>query len=886
MSTNSISYTARDYETILSELKSFIKETRPDVYSDFFDSNTGMILVELAALVGDMLSYNMDITAQEIFLATCQRYDSALRFARSVGYTPRSSSPASVFVKATTIPGQVLTYGGTIPKGSSITGSNGLTYELLADAVIPAGSQSSKIELVEGTSYSESFANKNEKNQYVTVSNGIVAQGSWVVYVGSTSSSNNIWTEVPNVSLEVSPTNTYDVRFDTDGRLIVRFGDGVNGQIPNQTITVQYRTCNGFAGNAPIGSIAGTVSANVNSPGTGVVSMTYINKDIELSVSGGTTPHTNEIQAVTSVSTTQAGVLANVPVVSGSLIVTIPQGVNQLVLQDAGNGTFNVLANSTGLVISSSSVAYATGNWSVVATGTFTAGDTILATYSSVNPAAATSTNLTGSAQGGADREGVEDLRNNVPAYLRSQDRLISLDDYRTALKKIPGVALALADRWVSSYTANLIKLNIWAAEAITFTSEDYYGSTIPSTSTSYTRYTQIEDSLVRDVVEYVTPRSIVTVSTSVVQPEMLWVDLYLGDVRYDKAADANVVRKSISEAVINEFQTGDGFNIKISDLYNAIDSVPGVNNLLIERVVLGTQDTSAEIQGSTSGSASISGTLLKTVVVPGSVEISIGVTGAQIVLRDNKSGGFSVTIGTVAIVSSSINYNTGAWTVTFTANLPASQTIYASYRDVYTDYRRDQNVILGGSNDLFGSDKYPPPNINVADPVATPPYLDGKPLQASRDNPTIRTASSYTSSYDSGTGLQTVTVNYATAHGYNAGDTVNVSISPANFSGPQKVLTASSLSWTFAVSVGSLTTLSGTMQTVLKYVASNYAVNDLLTYRKLQDIRNPTASSSFNFYDNTYLYNNEIYYDSVIAPQINTRAINLRRLIFNLIAE
>ena len=62
---------------------------------------------------------------------------------------------------------------------------------------------------------------------------------------------------------------------------------------------------------------------------------------------------------------------------------------------------------------------------------------------------------------------------------------------------------------------------------------------------------------------------------------------------------------------------------------------------------------------------------------------------------------------------------------------------------------------------------------------------------------------------------------------------------------------------------------------------ASSLSIGSLLTYGVLQDIITPLASRQ-KYYDDSYLYNGEIFYDSQLVSQA-PRAINLRRLVFDL---
>ena len=113
-----IDYTKRQYADVVEELIDFIQATRPDDATDFTSSNLGVALIELAAYVADLVSFGQDRMAEEVFLATARRYDSVLRFARSVGYVPRSARAATSVLKSATLPTSVVTNGGVIAAGS------------------------------------------------------------------------------------------------------------------------------------------------------------------------------------------------------------------------------------------------------------------------------------------------------------------------------------------------------------------------------------------------------------------------------------------------------------------------------------------------------------------------------------------------------------------------------------------------------------------------------------------------------------------------------------------------------------------------------------------------------------------------------------------------
>lgn len=258
-----INYTKRQFDDIVEELTAFIQASRPDDFSDFTQSNLGIALLELVAYVGDLVSYGQDVVAQEVFLSTCRRYESALRFARAVGYVPRSARAATATLKSTSLPASVITNGGVVVAGSFIEGLNGLRYEVVEDVNIPAGSSIATIAVKEGQTFTEEFTPTKASSQTFQTARGVVEDASWTVFVGDPNDAENEWTQVDNVLFEPTESNTYEVFFSGDGKLSIRFGNGNNGAIPDQLVTLKYRTTNGLSGNTAINTIKGNMRIDV-----------------------------------------------------------------------------------------------------------------------------------------------------------------------------------------------------------------------------------------------------------------------------------------------------------------------------------------------------------------------------------------------------------------------------------------------------------------------------------------------------------------------------------------------------------------------------------------------------------------------------------------------
>lgn len=80
-----INYSARNFADVRSELVDFIKLYYPEIFSDFNDASVGMMLLELNAAVGDMLSYNTDRMLNETQLDYAQERKNVLAIARTLG---------------------------------------------------------------------------------------------------------------------------------------------------------------------------------------------------------------------------------------------------------------------------------------------------------------------------------------------------------------------------------------------------------------------------------------------------------------------------------------------------------------------------------------------------------------------------------------------------------------------------------------------------------------------------------------------------------------------------------------------------------------------------------------------------------------------------------
>jgi hypothetical protein len=92
--TKNISYIGKDFDTLKQNLIDFTKTYFPTQYSDFNDASPGMVFIEHAAAIGDVLSFYQDTQLKESMLSNATERKNIIALAQSVGYKPKVTTPA------------------------------------------------------------------------------------------------------------------------------------------------------------------------------------------------------------------------------------------------------------------------------------------------------------------------------------------------------------------------------------------------------------------------------------------------------------------------------------------------------------------------------------------------------------------------------------------------------------------------------------------------------------------------------------------------------------------------------------------------------------------------------------------------------------------------
>ena len=91
-----IKYINKDFTDFRTQLIEHAKNYFPDTYNDFSVSSPGMMFIEMASYVGDVLSFYQDTQLQETFLTHAKDPKNLFNLAYSMGYTPKVTGVSEI----------------------------------------------------------------------------------------------------------------------------------------------------------------------------------------------------------------------------------------------------------------------------------------------------------------------------------------------------------------------------------------------------------------------------------------------------------------------------------------------------------------------------------------------------------------------------------------------------------------------------------------------------------------------------------------------------------------------------------------------------------------------------------------------------------------------
>ena len=90
-----IKYLNKDFSQFRDKLQNFAKVYFPDTYNDFNETSPGMMFIEMAAYVGDVLSLYIDNQLRESMLLHAEESQNIYDISQAMGYKPQPSTAAT-----------------------------------------------------------------------------------------------------------------------------------------------------------------------------------------------------------------------------------------------------------------------------------------------------------------------------------------------------------------------------------------------------------------------------------------------------------------------------------------------------------------------------------------------------------------------------------------------------------------------------------------------------------------------------------------------------------------------------------------------------------------------------------------------------------------------
>ena len=244
-----IRYIDRNFNDFRNSLIEYSKTYFPNTYNDFTPDSTGMLFIEMASYVGDVLSFYLDNQVQETFIQHAREDQNLYNMAYMLGYHTKVTTAASVNIDfyqqlpaktsgSTTIPD--FDYTLLIPENTSINNAAGDSSFIIEDVVDFSFSSSMdptelsvyQISAGEPTGYllkkTRKAISATINTQTFSFANGIrfdtrnINDSDIIGILDVFDSEGNEWYEVPNLAQEnvfdtIRNTNTNDPNVPDDG---------------------------------------------------------------------------------------------------------------------------------------------------------------------------------------------------------------------------------------------------------------------------------------------------------------------------------------------------------------------------------------------------------------------------------------------------------------------------------------------------------------------------------------------------------------------------------------------------------------------------------------------------------------------------------------------
>src|SRR3989304_9782238 len=138
-----IKYLGKDFDDFKSQLINFSKTYFPTTYTDFSPSSPGVMFMEHASYIGDVLTFYLDNNFQENFLQYARQDNNLYELAYMFNYKPKITGLSNVVIDFYQLLPSKVVGGATVPdfdyaliieENTQITSNNGVPF-IIEDSI-------------------------------------------------------------------------------------------------------------------------------------------------------------------------------------------------------------------------------------------------------------------------------------------------------------------------------------------------------------------------------------------------------------------------------------------------------------------------------------------------------------------------------------------------------------------------------------------------------------------------------------------------------------------------------------------------------------------------------------------------------------------------------
>jgi len=265
----SFNYAARDYDTIKTDLLARADRVMPE-WTDRDPSDFGMFMVDLWAMMGDVMHYYADTAATESMLATATQRESVLAIANLFDYKPEGRSAALGEVRVVndsplTDPVQYYMVERDT-EFVAIYNDEPYVVHATANIGVPNGGGVVNIPVREGEVVEDEVLTDSALGgpaQKYSLRDDTADINSLRVDVYEDGVNAVPYTYVTNINSAIPGTRVFSAHVSGAGTIEVDFGVYATGLVPpvGATITATYSACSGAAGNLGTNAVTAFATA-------------------------------------------------------------------------------------------------------------------------------------------------------------------------------------------------------------------------------------------------------------------------------------------------------------------------------------------------------------------------------------------------------------------------------------------------------------------------------------------------------------------------------------------------------------------------------------------------------------------------------------------------